>query len=148
MCTSLSFCFKQQFEAWSFISGLLWKVLIQRTSCTNFLLQVSSCVHPYSLLYKTFKPWFWFTALQDHFLHKSLGGANTGDPQEKPPGLTRNQKLVYFHTGPEHCPTRSGELTEWLRDRIALYTWRLAELYCFIQLILLCVQKSYTNQKL
>ena len=83
--------------------------------------QVSFCVHPYSLLYKTFKPWFGFMALQDHLSHfeqnQMVRWSEYGIPQEKPPLLTRYKNGFVSHlTWVEPQPIISGELTEWFRD--------------------------------
>ena len=85
--------------------------------------QVSLCEHPYSLLYKTFKPWFRFTTLQDHFPHfeqsqmvrwngyrifprkKKKKKKNPRDPQQ--------QHIFVSHlTRPEPEPT----MVSWLCD--------------------------------
>ena len=76
------------------------------------------CEHPYSLLYKTFKPWFGFTALQDHFPHfkqsQMIRWSEYGIFPRKttPPDLQQKQFFVSHLTQPEPEPT----VVSWLSD--------------------------------
>ena len=151
MWTPLFLCFIQHFEAFKLSILELGKVLIKKTSCTNFLLhkQVSLCEHHYSLLYKPFKPSFGFTALQDHFPHikqsQTFRWSEYRIFQEKPPYLTRKKGFVSRLTRPEPEPT----VVSWLWFGHSSLDSRadiIENCLCFIQLVLLYELKSCTYQ--
>ena len=115
------------------------------------------CERPYSLLYKTFKSWFGFTALEDHFPH--FKQSQTFRWSEY--GIYGKKSFVSTFD-PTRARTHSGEMTVWFRDSsLNLLSPRQTELQyireeqqtftenclCFIQLVLLYEQKSCTYQK-
>ena len=125
------------------------------------------CEHPYSLLYRTFKQRFGFTALQDYFSHfKQSQMVKWSEYQIFPRKTTLLDPQQIFFFGlifdPTRARTHSGELTEWFRDSsLTLLSPRQTEMQyiheewqifienclCFIQLGLLYEQKSCTYNK-